>query len=113
MVRLAFCMYYGPEFIARALRAWLCSRWALRRCTSSLVAPGRTALASFNGTPKDELLNGEIFYNLKEARIVIERWRREYNEDQPHSTLGYRLPAPAPAAYSPKPLTLAQPQMLQ
>ena len=41
-----------------------------------------------------ELLNGEIFYSLKEARIVIERWRRHYNTKRPHSALGYRPPAP-------------------
>ena len=56
---------------------------------------------SFNGTLRDELLNGEIFFSLKEARIVIERWRREYNEVRPHSSLGYR--PPAPAACSPRP----------
>ncbi|MSQ89582.1 MAG: hypothetical protein EXR32_09955, partial [Betaproteobacteria bacterium] len=47
----------------------------------------------------------------KEARIVIERWRREYNEVRPHSSLGYR--PPAPAACSPRPLVLAQPEMVQ
>jgi len=40
------------------------------------------------------LLNGEIFYTLKEAQILIERWRREYNTVRPHSALGYRPPAP-------------------
>jgi transposase InsO family protein len=49
---------------------------------------------SFNGKLRDELLNGEIFYSLKEARIVIERWRRHYNQQRPHSALGYRPPAP-------------------
>jgi transposase InsO family protein len=43
---------------------------------------------SFNGTLRDELLNDEIFYSLNEARIVVERWRREYNEIRPHSSLG-------------------------
>jgi putative transposase len=46
------------------------------------------------GKLRDELLNGEIFYNLKEAQILIERWRREYNTVRPHSALGYRRPAP-------------------
>jgi putative transposase len=49
---------------------------------------------SFNGKLRDELLNGEIFYSLKEAKIVIERWRKHYNEKRPHSSLGYRPPAP-------------------
>ena len=49
---------------------------------------------SFNGSLRDELLNGEIFYSLAEARIVIESWRRHYNTKRPHSSLGYRPPAP-------------------
>jgi hypothetical protein len=49
---------------------------------------------SFNEKLRDELLNGEIFYTLKEAKILIERWRQEYNTVRPHSALGYRLPAP-------------------
>ncbi len=44
---------------------------------------------------RDELLNGEIFYSLKEAQVLIERWRRHYNRVRPHSALGYRPPAPA------------------
>jgi putative transposase len=52
------------------------------------------ASESFNGKLRDELLNGEIFYTLKEAQILIERWRREYNTVRPHSALGYRPPAP-------------------
>ena len=50
---------------------------------------------SFNGKLRDECLNGEIFYSLKEAQIVIEQWRVEYNTRRPHSALGYRPPAPA------------------
>ncbi len=49
---------------------------------------------SFNGKLRDELLNREIFYSLKEAKILIEQWRRHYNEIRPHSSLGYRPPAP-------------------
>ncbi len=49
---------------------------------------------SFNGKLRDELLNGELFYTLQEAQILIERWRREYNEIRPHSSLGYQPPAP-------------------
>ncbi len=49
---------------------------------------------SFNSRLRDELLNGEIFYTLKEARTVIEGWRRHYNTIRPHSSLGYQPPAP-------------------
>ena len=49
---------------------------------------------SFNGKLRDELLNGEIFYSLKEAQVVIEKWRKHYNTVRPHSSLGYRPPAP-------------------
>ena len=49
---------------------------------------------SFNGKLRDELLDREIFYTLTEAKILIERWRREYNKVRPHSALGYRPPAP-------------------
>ena len=49
---------------------------------------------SFNGKFRDECLNGEIFYSLKEAQVVIEQWRVHYNEARPHSSLGYRPPAP-------------------
>ena len=53
-----------------------------------------------NGKLRDELLNDEIFYSLKEAKTVIEQWRKHYNTKRPHSALGYR--PPAPVAYSPK-----------
>ncbi len=49
---------------------------------------------SFNGKLRDELLNGELFTTLQEAQILIERWRREYNQIRPHSSLGYQPPAP-------------------
>jgi transposase InsO family protein len=49
---------------------------------------------SFNGKLRDELLNREIFYSLKEAQILTERWRKEYNTIRPHSSLGYRPPVP-------------------
>ena len=51
-------------------------------------------IESFNGKMRDELLNGEIFDNIFEARILIERWRKEYNTIRPHSSLSYRSPAP-------------------
>ena len=66
---------------------------------------------SFNGKLRDELLNGEIFYSLKEARIIIEQWRRHYNTVRPHSSLGYR--PPAPVTWSPKPIPIDQPTAMQ
>jgi len=51
-------------------------------------------IESFNGKLRDELLNREIFTTLTEARVLIEQWRREYNQIRPHSSLGYRPPAP-------------------
>jgi transposase InsO family protein len=51
-------------------------------------------LESFNARFRDELLNGEIFYSIREAQLIIERWRRHYNTRWPHSALGYRPPAP-------------------
>jgi putative transposase len=60
---------------------------------------------------RDELLNGEIFYSLKEAKAVIGQWRSHYNAVRPHSSLGYR--PPAPQAYSPGPPTLDQAAAMQ
>ncbi|MCK4419323.1 transposase [Candidatus Aerophobetes bacterium] len=53
-------------------------------------------IESFNGKLRDELLNREIFTTLTEAKILIEEWRKEYNQVRPHSALGYQLPAPEP-----------------
>jgi putative transposase len=47
---------------------------------------------SFNGKLRDECLNGEIFYSLREAQVVIEKWRVEYNESRPHRSLGEKTP---------------------
>jgi len=84
----------GPEFIAIAVRKWL----ARLSVTTLYIEPGSPwengYCESFNSKLRDELLNGEIFYSLKEARIVIEAWRQHYNSVRPHSSLGYRPPAP-------------------
>ena len=66
---------------------------------------------SFNGKLRDELLNGEIFYLLKEAKIVIEQWRKHYKTVRPHSSLDY-LP-PAPQAHYPFPPPLDQGALMQ
>jgi len=87
----------GPEFVAKAVREWLA-----RLGTETLfIEPGSPwengYIESFNGKLRDELLNGEIFYTLTEARVLIEGWRRHYNRVRPHSSLGYRPPAPEAA----------------
>ena len=84
----------GPEFIAEAVRDWIKAVGA----KTAYIEPGSPwengYCESFNGRMRDELLNGEIFYSLREAQIIIERWRNHYNTKRPHSALGYRPPAP-------------------
>ena len=84
----------GPEFIAVALREWIAAVGA----KTAYIEPGSPwengYVESFNGKLRDELLNGEAFYTLAEAKIVIEQWRRHYNTVRPHSSLGYKPPAP-------------------
>lgn len=84
----------GPEFTAKAVRGWL-GRVGVRTLFIEPGSPWENGyIESFNGKLRDELLNGEIFYTLKEAKVLIERWRVEYNTVRPHSALGYRPPAP-------------------
>lgn len=84
----------GPEFIAKAVREWIAAVGA----KTAFIEPGSPwengYRESFNSKLRDELLNGETFYSLAEARIVVEGWRRQYNTVRPHSSLGYRPPAP-------------------
>ena len=84
----------GPEFTAAAVRDWL-GRLGVG---TLLIEPGSPwdngYVESFNGKLRDELLDREIFYTLKQARVLIERWRQQYNRVRPHSSLGYRPPAP-------------------
>ncbi|RUM07412.1 IS3 family transposase [Rhizobium fabae] len=84
----------GPEFIAKALREWI----AMVGAKTAYIMPGSPwengYCESFNSKLRDELLNGEIFYTLKEAKIIIEGWRRHYNTVRPHSSLNYKPPAP-------------------
>jgi len=97
----------GPEFIAKDLRKWLG-----KLGTGPLyIEPGSPwengYCESFNGKLRDECLNGEIFYSLREAQIVIEKWRVEYNTRRPHSALGYK--PPAPVAFAPQMAALRSP----
>lgn len=84
----------GPEMIAKCLRQWL-GRLGTRTLYIEPGSPWENGYCeSFNGKLRGECLNMEIFYSLKEARVVIENWRRHYNARRPHSALDYRPPAP-------------------
>ena len=84
----------GPEFAAFAVRDWL-KRVGVKTLFIEPGSPWENGyVESFNGKLRDELLNGEIFYTLKEAKVLIEQWRQHYNRVRPHSALGYRPPAP-------------------
>ena len=100
----------GPEFVAKELRSWLA-----KVGTGTLyIEPGSPwengFCESFNGKLRDECLNGEIFYSLKEAQIVIEKWRVLYNTLRPHSALGYRPPAPVACSPWTRPNQVSQPE---
>jgi transposase InsO family protein len=84
----------GSEFTAKAVREWL-SKIGVKTLFIGPGSPWENGYnESFNGKLRDELLNTEIFYTLKEAEVLIERWRHHYNTIRPHSSLGYRPPAP-------------------
>ena len=84
----------GPEFIAKELRTWL-SGVGVKTAYITLGSPWENGFCeSFNGTFRDNLLDGEIFYSLKEAKVVVREWVKHYNQVRPHSSLGYRPPAP-------------------
>ena len=84
----------GPEFTAKAVRSWL-NRLGVNTLFIEPGSPWENGyVESFNGQLRDELLNREIFTTLLEAKVLIENWRREYNQIRPHSSLGYRPPAP-------------------
>lgn len=82
----------GPEFVAKALQTWL----EKAQVKTLYITPGSPwengYIESFNGKLRDECLNREIFRNGSEAQEVIENWRKEYNQDRPHSSLGYLTP---------------------
>src|SRR5215831_14446139 len=113
----------GPEFVAEAVQAWITAVGA-KTVYIERGSPWENGyVESFNARLRDELLNGEIFYTLREARIVIESWRCHYNTIRPHASLGYKPPAPEvfmpafaawPAALRrpASPATLAQPPTL-
>ena len=100
----------GLEFVAKAVQEWITAVGA----KTAYIAPGSPwengFIESFNARLRDELLDGEIFYSLKEAQIVIESWRRHYNTVRPHGSLGYKPPAPEVFVPAMSVRTVPQPQ---
>ena len=82
----------GPEFIAQVLKRWLAERGPKPRYIDPGCPWQNPYGESFNGRLWDECLNRELFANRREAAVVLEAWRREYNAERPHSSLGYRTP---------------------
>jgi putative transposase len=84
----------GPELTAKTLRDWL-KRLGIKALFIEPGSPWENGYnESFNGKLRDELLNREIFSTLWEAKVLVDRWRKEYNQVRPHSSLGYKPPAP-------------------
>ena len=91
----------GPEFIADAIKKWL----QKKHVGTLYIEPGSPwengYIESFNGKLRDEILNREVFYSVKEAKVIVESWRLEYNNHRPHSGLGYMTPAAFAASCNP------------
>jgi putative transposase len=89
---LCFCRYYGPEFMSRAILRWITTAGI----DTAFIDPGKPwqngTDENFNGKFRDECLNMEWFRTRAEATVLIEQWRRHYNEVRPHSSLGYLTP---------------------
>ena len=94
----------SPEFTAKAVRSWL-NKLGVKTLFIEPGSPWENGyIESFNGKLRDELLNREIFTTLTEAKVLIAEWRKEYNQVRPHSSLGYKPPAPE----AKMPVTLTQ-----
>ena len=91
----------GPEFIANAIKKWL----KKKHVETLYIEPGSPwengYIESFNGKLRDEILNREIFYSVKEAKFIVEDWRLDYNNHRPHSSLDYMTPAAYAASCNP------------
>ncbi len=100
----------GPEFIAGAIKKWL----KRNHVETLYIAPGSPwengYIESFNGKLRDDVLNREVFYSVKDAKVIVENWRLEYNNHRPHSGLGYMTPAAFAAGCIPSASPTAQPQ---
>lgn len=107
----------GPEFISQVVDQWASDRGV----TLNFIRPGKPTdngqIESFNGKFRDECLNQYWFVNLVEAQERIEAWREDYNQERPHSSLGYQTPAEfaakiaARGASPPTPLALPKPEL--
>ena len=91
----------GPEFIADAIKKWL----KRNHVETLYIAPGSPwengYIESFNGKLRDDILNREVFHSVKEAKVIVENWRLEYNNHRPHSGLDYMTPAAFAAGCNP------------
>ena len=100
----------GPEFIADKIKKWLKNN----HVETLYIEPGSPwengYIESFNGKLRDDVLNREVFYSVKEAKVIVESWRLEYNNHRPHSGLGYMTPAAFAAGCIPSASPTAQPQ---
>jgi transposase InsO family protein len=100
----------GPEFIADKIKKWL----GQKHVGTLYIEPGSPwengYIESFNGKLRDEILDREVFYSVKEAKVIVEDWRLEYNNHRPHSGLGYMTPAAFAAGCIPSASPTAQPK---
>jgi len=87
-------MCYGPEFVAKAVQRWIAAVGAKTAYIERGSPWEHGFVGSFNARLRDELLDGEIFSSLQEAKVVIESWRRHSKTKRPHASLGYKPPAP-------------------
>ena len=98
----------GGEFIAATVQAWL----AEQQTQTLYITPGHPwengYAESFMGKFRDECLNREVFLGIEHAQVLVEQWRRHYNEERPHSSLGYRTPAEVAAQASLRAAPLAE-----
>jgi transposase InsO family protein len=98
----------GPEFTSKDVRNWL-NRLGVMTLFIEPGSPWENGyIESFNGKLRDELLNREVFYTLAEAKVLIEQWRKDYNQIRPHSALRYRPPAPEAIVPAIVPIGLTQ-----
>lgn len=95
----------GSEFTASKVRYWF-DKLDLKPLFIQPGSPWENGyVESFNGKLRDELLKREVFYTVKEARVMVENWRKHYNTKRPHSSLGYK--PPAPETFTPRKIELA------
>jgi putative transposase len=96
----------GSEFVATRVKEWLTKK-GIETLYIEPGSPWQNAFGeSFNGRLRDECLNVEWFKNLREAALMVERWRRHYNDERPHSSLDYRTPSEFYAVYKQKEMDL-------